>query len=307
MSAGFTVDERDRSCLAIRFDGAELARYSDGTGVDDYEAPKPFLHPIRTLGGADVSVFRPWDHRWHKGIQMTLSEVSGQNFWGGPTFAAGRGYERQDNVGRIRRTGLELPERSPDGITIGERLEWVTAGGERWLGESRTIRFHGADPERGAWVLDFATSLTNVSGGELILGSPTTLGRPSAGYSGLFWRGPRAWTEPRVVGSDGTTGEALMGRRMPWIAMTGQNDGIDGAAAVIAYAGTSSADVPITWFVRTQPFAAINPSPCFDHTIRLAHADVLSLSHRFVFLDLPDEASDLVPLASKWELEVDGR
>ena len=27
--------------------------------------------------------YRPHDHRWHKGLQMTWTHVSGENFWGG--------------------------------------------------------------------------------------------------------------------------------------------------------------------------------------------------------------------------------
>ena len=57
--------------------------------------------------------------------------------------------------------------------------------------ESRTLSFavHGA-----AWTLGFATTFTNVTESVLVLGSPTTEGRPNAGYGGLFWRGPRSFT-----------------------------------------------------------------------------------------------------------------
>ena len=57
-------------------------------GRRDSKGPKPFLHPVRALDGAPLTAFRPWDHRWHKGLQMTWTHVSGQNFWGGNTYRA---------------------------------------------------------------------------------------------------------------------------------------------------------------------------------------------------------------------------
>jgi hypothetical protein len=63
-----------------------------------WEAPKPYLHPIRTLAGDVVTDYRPNDHRWHKGLQFTASHLSGQNLWGGNTYVHGEGY-------------LQLPER----------------------------------------------------------------------------------------------------------------------------------------------------------------------------------------------------
>jgi hypothetical protein len=63
-----------------------------------WEAPKPYLHPLRTLAGDVVTDYRPNDHRWHKGLQMTASHLSGSNLWGGNTYVHGEGY-------------LELPER----------------------------------------------------------------------------------------------------------------------------------------------------------------------------------------------------
>ena len=38
--------------------------------------------------------YRPSDHRWHKGLQMTSSHLSGQNFWGGNSYVHGEGYLR---------------------------------------------------------------------------------------------------------------------------------------------------------------------------------------------------------------------
>src|SRR5690606_21821955 len=159
--------------------------------------------------GALVSAYRPHDHRWHKGLQMTWSHVSGQNFWGGRTYVSGQGYVPRDNVGAMRHDAFDVIDLTGDELTLAERLTWVTAAGEEWVSEHRRLRFHDVDPARGTWTLDFATRLTNIRGEDLHLGSPTTAGRFNAGYTGLFWRGPRGFTGGEIITSDGGGPEAM--------------------------------------------------------------------------------------------------
>ena len=66
----------------------------------------------------------------------------------------------------------------------------------------------------GYWALDFTTSLRNVRGETLHIGSPTTEGRPLAGYGGLFWRGPRSLDNGEVITATGHEGaEAIRASR----------------------------------------------------------------------------------------------
>ena len=49
------------------------------------ESPKPYLQPLHTRAGNVVSLFRPHDHVWHKGIAWSLPQVGEENSWGDPT------------------------------------------------------------------------------------------------------------------------------------------------------------------------------------------------------------------------------
>lgn len=296
---------RTERSLEILAGDISLATYVFAPDAPASEAPKPYLHPLRTLAGAPVSVYRPWDHRWHKGLQMTLSEVSGENFWGGPTFTPGEGYVWKDNLGRIVHTGFAEHQQDPhDSSTaaIAETLEWIASSGDRWFEERREHRFHGADQERGIWAYDFATTLTNVGGRRLDLGSPTTLGREAAGYTGLFWRGPRSWTGATVTAAGVPDGSDAMGAQADWLALSSQHDEQDGGATVLAVAGSSSAHVPLRWFVRSEPFAAIAPSPAFDRVVSLEDGEELILHHRFVFIDHVCDRDELIALGAEFEL-----
>ncbi|MCK2220335.1 PmoA family protein [Actinomadura sp. ATCC 31491] len=288
--------------LIVTAGDVEIAHYVHRPGAPAAEAPKPFLHPLRTLSGAPLSVHRPWDHRWHKGLQMTWAHLSGQNFWGGPTYSAGRGYQWEDNLGRMEHDGFTEVSADGDRVVIEESLRWITAQDEHWITERRRLAFHSADAGRGLWALDFATELRNVRGAPLDLGSPTTHGRPLAGYAGWFWRGPRSWTGAAILAAGGRGGEEMMGEQAPWLAMTGQHDDLDGGGTVLAFAGRSSAAVPIKWFVRSSAFAAIAPSPAFDEEIALASGDALELAHRHVFVDRVCERAELEELGAEFAL-----
>ncbi|MFC4011215.1 PmoA family protein [Nonomuraea purpurea] len=296
------VRDEDKSLIVTAGD-VEIAHYVYLPDAPDAESPKPYLHPLRSLTGAPMSVYRPWDHRWHKGLQMTWSHVSGQNFWGGPTFSVDKGYHWLDNLGHINHVDFaDVSRGDGEQVAIEENLHWVTAAGEHWITEQRRQVFHGVDAARGIWALDFTTRLRNVRGAALDLGSPTTHGRPAAGYAGFFWRGPRSWTEGTIIAADGQGGEEMMGARAAWLALAGRHDEIDGGGTVLAVAGRSSASVPIKWFVRREPFAVISPSPAFDEEITLADGDTLELAHRYVFIDHVCERAELDDLGAEFAL-----
>jgi Methane oxygenase PmoA len=286
--------------LVVTAGEVEIARYVFEPDAPAEEAPKPFLHPLRTVSGAPLTVYRPWDHRWHKGLQMTWSHVSGQNFWGGPTFAADEGYRWRDNLGSIRHEAFSSRTDSGAEVSFTEALSWHSSAGERWIAETRTHRFAIGDADRDVWTLDFATELVNVRGSALVFGSPTTHGRPAAGYAGFFWRGPRAWTGGTVTSARDGAGGDVMGAEAEWLAISGEHDEIDGGGTVIAYAGASSATAPVKWFVRADLFAAIAPSPSFDEEIVLEDGEALRLQHRFAFVDRIVEGAELTELAAEF-------
>src|SRR5919109_1811930 len=209
-----TVTHEHGERVRVAAGGVEIACYEYAPDAPAFEGPKPYLHPVRTLSGGLVTGYRPNDHRWHKGIQMTWTDVSGQNFWGGNTYVHGTGYVPLDNVGSIRHDAFAVIDLTPEDLTLDEELSWLTSTGETWIAERRRLRVHGVDVERGTWVLDAVIELRNVRDAELRLGSPTTNGRPNAGYTGFFWRGPRAFTGGGIH-TPGRGGPGTMGTSSP--------------------------------------------------------------------------------------------
>ena len=266
------VITRHDDSLVVSAGDVDLFRYVHRPSTPAFEGPKPYLHPVRSLAGDVVTAFRPHDHRWHKGVQMTATDVSGENFWGGVTYVRDQGYVVLPNVGTMRHEEFDV-----DGTRITERLSWFTEAGERWVGETRSFTVSVEDE---SWTLEFATTLTNLRSEPLVFGSPTTNGRELAGYTGFFWRGPRSFTDGTVVAADGGSGQEMMGEAAPWLAFIGHHDEVDRSSTLLFVDHPDNKGTH--WFVRSTPFAAVNPSFAFHETVELPAGENLSLRYRLV-------------------------
>ncbi|GAB2611539.1 PmoA family protein [Streptomyces capparidis] len=255
-----------------------------------WEAPKPYAHPIRTRAGHIVTGYRPNDHRWHKGLQMTASHLSGQNLWGGNTYVPGQDYQAlPDRVGSMTHEGFEEITTTADGgAVIAERLIWRPHSGEQWATEYRRVEVR--DLAEDSWALVWSSSVTNRRDEPLRFGSPTTAGREMAGYTGLFWRGPRSFQGGRAFGPD-LEGPELMGARSPWLAYTGEHDEVDGHATLVFEHAPENDHTgkcgghPAHWFVRTTPTASVAPSLAFFDELELAPGATLDRRYRIVVAD----------------------
>ncbi|MFD9334662.1 DUF6807 family protein [Streptomyces sp. NPDC060028] len=145
----FELLENENS-LTVRARGVDLFRYVHRPVMDPFEAPKPYLHPVRTLADDVVTGHRPHDHRWHKGIQITASWVSGQNFWGGGTYLHGQGY-------------VDLPNRDADLMFGSPGTQGRKLAGYSGLFRRGPRDFTGGDVlgpamgEQGDWVAFIGT------------------------------------------------------------------------------------------------------------------------------------------------------
>ncbi|WP_240687196.1 DUF6807 family protein [Amycolatopsis suaedae] len=282
----------------VRWQGAELFRYVYRPWEPRLESPKPYFHPLRTLGGDLVSVYRPHDHVWHKGISWSLCNVGDQNFWGGPTYVRGEGYRQLDNNGTQLHTGFASLDASAERVDVVEELDWISRSGARLFTERRgfSVRVH---PDLDAWQLSYWTAMRNTSGGPVAFGSPTTNGRADAGYSGLFWRGPRSFSGGVVVSPDGTGGDELMGCRAAWLGFVGKHDGAAGASTLVFAEHESNYSYPTKWFVRSGVFAAVCPAPFYDTEHEVAADDTLSLRYDVIIADGARDAGDCGLLAKR--------
>jgi len=265
MTALAITHEIDREIVVSDGD-VELFRYVYVPDNPQLESPRPYIFPLRTRAGHDVGLYRPHDHVWHKGLSWSLPVVNSENFWGGPTYVRDTGYVQLDNNGtQAHRRFTEL-SRSHDRVVIEHELDWSGQSGQPYFAEKRRLTAQVAGET--AWVLTFETTLANISDEQIAIGSPTTKGRENAGYGGLFWRGPRSFTDGNLVTRDTTgTGSDLRGQRHEWMAFDGTHDQVDASSLVLMLDHEQNPHHPPQWFARSEEFAALNPAPFFSEEV----------------------------------------
>lgn len=286
--------------------GPDLLRYVYRPAEAQFESPRPYVHPVRTLSGRLVTVFRPWDHVWHKGITMALPNVGRDNFWGGATYTRQTGgYADLKNNGSQDHERMVALAGDSDLAAFTHVLRWHRqhepgAAGTRGDAVFTEVRTLSATllPAHDAWALGWRSTLTNVSGAPIEMGSPTTEGRENAGYGGLFWRGPRSFTGGRLIASNGALGEDVRGTRGQWAGFCGRHDGIDGASSVVFVDQTPAQDLDTKWFVRAEPFACINPAPFFDRVRVIDAEETIDLRYTVVIADGSADGDRMADLAA---------
>lgn len=243
------------------------------------ESPRPYLHPVRTLAGELVTVFRPHDHVWHRGISWSWPHVGEHNFWGGPTYVDGA-YAQLDNNGTAAHRSLTGLSAGGASVSLAHTLGWTSQQGDPIIEERRAFTATLADEH--SWVLVCETELTNVSGGTLTFGSPTTKGRDNAGYGGLFWRGPRSFTGGVIQSPAGPGGDELRGTRAEWFAFRGRHDGTGAASTIVMVDDPAGPRHPTQWFARSTEFACLNPAPFFSEELDLPAGEAIGFRHAVV-------------------------
>jgi hypothetical protein len=282
--------------ITVRSGAATLMRYRYSPEEAQFESPRPYIHPVSTLGGRLVSVFRPHDHVWHKGIALSLPNVGPDNFWGGATYRRGDGYVQLDNNGSMDHQRVTAIAVDDAFANFAHDLVWHTQAGNPIINEHRALRVELATAD-DAWTLRFDTTLTNVSAASIRIGSPTTEGRENAGYGGLFWRGPRSFTGGTVIGEDGTEGEDVRGKRGVWAGFSGKHDDVDGESTVVMVDAERNPQHPPHWFVRSEPFACLNPAPFFSEEFEFAAGATVAFSYAVVVADGRSDHARMARLA----------
>ncbi|PPF34574.1 DUF6807 family protein [Pseudoclavibacter sp. AY1H1] len=255
------------------------------------ESPRPYVHPLRTPAGAVVSDFRPADHTWHWGLSVTVANIRiddaahDVNLWGGVTWVDGRGYVQLDNNG-----SQTVDETQP---ADGTRLTWREADGSAFLREERMLDASIRDDDgRSVGVLDVSSRWTNLRDAELAFGSPTTAGRPDAGYGGLFLRlhpsfsGARPLSPLLPADPDAT----LHGAEAAWLGLE------SGPVTVVMGAHPANPVSPTPWFVRNDGTPMLCAAPFFHEEWRLGPGGGATWRWRILLSDSPLRAERITHL-----------
>lgn len=273
--------------LNLKFAGNLLCRYVYVSSCPTEEAPRPYFHPVNSLAGDTLTNFRPNDHPWHHGLSLTLNQVSGTTFWGGPTFVRDQGYQWLANQGSQQHVAWLRQTASGTTASFAHQVEW-RARDEVLLREERTVDI-AVDVAAKAWTLRWRSRLENATARTLSLGNPHSVGGLAGShYTGLQFRGARELLDEhldpsiKIVAEGGWAGvEAVHGASARWMEWHGQLD-TTLRRVVVRFENNTG---PLHWFVRRNaPLAALPLQ--FDRNLDLAPVAAFAIDHTLTFTDL---------------------
>lgn len=271
----------------LRFEGRLLGRYVYVSSCPAEEAPRPFFHPLNSLAGDTLTNFRPNDHPWHHGLSLTLNQVSGITFWGGPTFVRDQGYQRLANQGAQHHIAWLRQTAAGTTASLAHQVDW-RSGGDVLLREERNMDV-AVDAPAKTWTLRWRSRLENVTARPLSLGNPHSAGGlVGSHYTGLQFRGARELLDEhldpaiKIVAEGGLAGvEAVHGAPARWMEWHGQLDTTLRRVRVRFENNTG----PLHWFVRRHaPLAALPLQ--YDRNLDLAPGATFAIDHTLTFTDL---------------------
>ena len=271
------MPDADPAAIGLALDDRPVATYVWRPTAPTAAAPRPYLHPVYTLGGVAVTEIMPVDHRHHVGVSIAVADVDGHNFWGGATFVRDRGPTMLDNHGQQLHTSWL--RRTPSRVV--QELSWITRSGVEVLAERRTIAARAIDDE--CWALELAFELTNIGASPLTFASPATNGRSGAGYGGLFWRAPGSSTGVRAFSPHGCGADAVHGTTSRWLALTGIAD--DGRGWTLVFLPTDQTTSADPWFVRTDGYPGVGSSLAWATPLTVAASAGITRSFAVLVAD----------------------
>jgi len=283
-SSGFDLERRDDR-VNILLDGRPLTAFHFHSKWD-----KPFLHPIRTASGAEIS--RGWpveprdgderDHTWHRGIWYGHGDINGEDFW-------------RETPGKTARLVLEGEPKTSSGAkgVLEVALAMIGAKGNRrgTIGQRYEFRREGSRV-----LIDSTVSVAADRGTALKFGDSED--------GGFGFRLATEFRQDRgaeLMNSDGLTGtEKIWGKPAKWVKYTAAVNGRRAGVAVLDH--PSNLRHPTGWHARGYSLCSANPfaagsfakDKSKDGSYTLPAGQTLKLRYLVVVFDgdLPAPAAD---------------
>ena len=287
VGAPWAFTGKDTSLRKADIDGIPVFEVLDGAGTTSSSTRRPYIHPVRTLGGIEVTATHPSDHDWHCGVGFAVPDVDGTSFWGGGTFIKGKGYVMFDNHGRIQSDSVEIgPGDGASTSSLIHRLSWFNRENRHVISENQSIQWSKLVVDhQPAWEFAFRTTLSPVTAAAS-LGSPGTNGRKDGGYGGFFWRLPRC-TDVTILSSDTKGEDAIHGSVSSWISWSARFEagpGLTGEATLVFVADDdTSAQDP--WIVRCLGYPGIGSAVAWEDRVEIPAKGSLTRGFRVAVVD----------------------
>jgi len=298
--------KRNKDTIQVMIGGRPFTAYYFGP-----EAPKPYLHPLRSAQGTIVTRGYPMvknipgeshDHPHHRAMYFAHGDINGIDFWGEAQYtkaqqtAHGHYYSSEElPKGRTVFRKLEEMQGGADSGTVKADFDLVDPDGKSIGRETQEYVFHGDASTRS---IDCTFTIEADR-------EPLKMGDTKEGTFAI--RVVKALEAPNVhmLNSNGGVGEKqIWGKRADWVDYSGKVAGEDLGIAI--FDNPSNPKHPTYWHARDYGLFAVNPfgehdfynDPKRDGSITIPTGGTLTLRYR-VFIHHGDASQANVAEAYK--------
>jgi hypothetical protein len=233
--------------IRIEIDGKHFSDY-----VISADAPKPYLHPLRTATGKQVTRSFPMDlvegekrdHPHHRGLWFSHGDVNGYDFWANEKSQKGVGKGK----GEIKVVKVKEVKSGKKSGTISTLQDWIDGTGKRVVSEARTMTFYS--DTTGTRTIDFDITLTAVE--EAVFGDTK-----EGTFAMRLVRALEEESTGTMVNAAGAEKEKnVWGSRSPWVDYSGTLDGEKVGITILDH--PTSHKHPTYWHSRAYGLFAAN-------------------------------------------------
>jgi hypothetical protein len=249
LPAQVTLTKKDGQ-IDITVDGKPFSTFFVGP-----DAPKPYLHPLRSASGKVVTrgypmldiAAEPHDHPHHRGLWFTHGDVNGVDFWANePSQGPKKGRVVLNKVAEVK-SGKQSG-------TIRAVFDWRTPDGKTLLTETRTMVIYSHPTQR---IIDFDVELK--AGSEKVVFGDTKEGAFAIRLAHPL-NEPADRRHPGsglMVDAEGRSGEKqVWGKRSPWVDYSGTLEGEKLGIAIFDH--PANPKHPTYWHSRSYGLFAAN-------------------------------------------------
>lgn len=249
----------------------------------DQEQDKPYFHPLKTPDGYELTLERPKDHPWHRGLWFSWKDINGVNYWEedpAKGVAEGRSIIKSVNI----ETNKDFSARVTFEISYEENNTPV-------ITETRKLLI-SSPVQQDQYTIDWDQTFNFQKDVRLYLEKPAKHGgKEWGGYAGLSFRASDSLIDQRFLASNGWENTADItgyGEKAQWMDMTAKVIGADNQyAGLTIYDSPKNPRYPSPWYVwfTKGEHAFFTPSILFDGPMEFKKDDTLSLEYLVLIHD----------------------
>lgn len=246
----------------------------------DNTQDKPYFYPLRTPSGLDMTLERPDDHPWHRGLWFSWKTINGVNYWEeNPETGL------SDGRSVIKRVKSKLGKKTAD-ADIHIWMEYSDSS-KTVLTERRRIEV--GQPTNGGYLIKSYHHFKATADVELYLEKPAKHGGVEwGGYAGFSFRGSNHLHQPEFLASSGWTNSQDLtgyGEKERWLGINAKNNGKD--VALVIFDHTNNERHPSPWYIwyAIGHNLFFTPSLLFDGPLKLKKGDTLALQYAVWVMD----------------------